>query len=74
MWKKCAAKTIGHRSKRDWSFQFQGPDPEESVIRHGGKVQALGREAHRSQGANVDIAVVHWGVELGVAGEKETER
>ena len=29
MWKKCAAKTIGHRSKCNRSLQFQGPDPEE---------------------------------------------
>lgn len=42
------------------------------VIRHCGQVQAFRREAHRSQGANVDIAVVHGGVELGVAEEEET--
>lgn len=66
MWKKCAAKTIGHRSKCNWSFQFQGPDPEESVIRHSGQVQAFWREAHRPQGANVDITVIHGGFELGV--------
>ena len=42
------------------------------VIRHRGEVQAFGREAHGPQGANVDIAVVHGGVKLGVAEEKGT--
>lgn len=66
MWKKCAAKTIGHRSKCNRSLQFQGPDPEEPVICHRGEVQAFGGEAHRSQGADVDVAIIHGGVELGV--------
>lgn len=66
MWKKCAAKTIGHRSKCNWSFQFESPDPEEPVICHCSEVQAFGGEAHRSQGAYVDITVIHGGAELGV--------
>lgn len=39
------------------------------VIRYRSEVQAFGGEAHRSQGADVDIAVIHGGVELGVAEE-----
>lgn len=42
------------------------------VIRHRGQVQALWREAHRPQGADVDVTVIHGGLELGVAEEKET--
>lgn len=44
------------------------------VICHRGEVQALGREAHGSQGADVHITVLHWGVKLGVAVEKERGR
>lgn len=100
MWKKCAAKTIGHRSKRNPGLQFQGPDPEEpggewdvsrpevrpwgdgtSPFKHlalrlhkevslhylssatvAEELQAFRGEAHRSQEADVDVAVIHGGL------------